>query len=154
MNNILKIFLSALTLIKPYNLPLPNWVTADLLSSIYKNRLIPIGKTDRDEGYYLRTRFDAIFGIITVLSNNKPIEVMAGPFIRAISKFMSIFFLFSLVISLIVILEEPSSFGRFLIVTSLGFLLLTSLVNFAHFLQYLSLRISINVKMKKNGFVP
>ena len=53
-------------------------------------------------------------------------------------------------IGLIVILEDKSALGRFFIVNFLGFALLTSLVNFVHFLQYLLLRGTLRRKAKKS----
>jgi len=149
-----KFSLSSLLLIKPYGFPLQSWVTIDFLSSVYQDRLVRIKNSNGDEGFHLRTRFDSIFNIIsvfniiTVLSNKKSIQVEAGSVIRAISKFFSVFFLVYLVIGLIVILEDKSALGRFFIVIFLGFALLTSLVNFVHFLQYLFLRRTLMRRVK------
>lgn len=159
MIKIFKFSLSSFLLIKPYGFPLQSWVTIDFLSSVYQDRLVRIVNANGDEGFHLRTRFDSIFNIIsvfniiTVLSNEKSIKVEAGPVIRAISKLFSVFFLVFLVIELIVILEvileDKSVLGRFFIITFFGFALLTSLVNFVHFLQYLLLRSTLNRRLNK-----
>jgi len=131
MIKIFKFSLSSFLLIKPYGFPLQSWVTID----------------------FLIFNIISVFNIITVLSNEKSIKVEAGPVIRAISKLFSVFFLVFLVIELIVILEvileDKSVLGRFFIITFFGFALLTSLVNFVHFLQYLLLRSTLNRRLNK-----
>lgn len=155
MIKILKYSLSSLLLIKPYGFPLQSWVTIDFLSSVYQDRLVRIKNANGSQGFHLRTSLDSLFNIIsvfninTVLSNEKSIRVEVGPVIRAISKLFSVFFLVSLVIGLIVVVEDKSALGRFLIVTFLGFSLLTSLVNLVHFLQYLLLRGTLSRRLKK-----
>lgn len=155
MIKIFRFSLSSLLLIKPYGFPLQNWVTIDFLSSVYQDRLMRIKNANGDQGFHLRTRLDSVFNIIsvfninTVLSNENSIRVEAGPVIRAVSKLFSVFFLVSLVIGLIVVVEDKSALGRFIIVTFLGFSLLTSLVNLVHFLQYLLLRSTLNRRLKK-----
>jgi len=154
-----KLSLSKLLLIKLYGFPLQSWVTTDFLSSVYQDRLVRIVNANGDEGFHLRTRLDSIFNIFavsnifTVLSNEKSIRVEAGPVMRAISKIFSVFFLVYLVIGLIVVLEvfseDKSVLGRGFILIIFCFAFLTSLANFAHFLQYIFLRSRLSRAKKR-----
>lgn len=149
MSKIFKFLTHILLLIRPYDLPLPSWVTIDYLSSIYKGKLVPIRNIHGYEEFHLKTKFDSIFNIITILSINGSIDVKAGALTGMISRFFSIFFLVFLAIGVSVLLQDRSSSGRFLIIILLGFVLLTILVNFVHLLQYLLLRKRITANTDK-----